>query len=141
MGPAIHNSPIISNLATVQASVPLSGQINVVGPNKINSSATFAASGQFEAVFTPAKANPIYIEYWSAEKNIRFKELANKEVLDTISNEESKELDTLIRLRRSEKYPRSADEILWQRRQQKTTRKLVEILREYVELHETQNYP
>jgi hypothetical protein len=75
--------------------------------------------------------------HWSAEKNARFKELARDEALRELSAEELAELESLTRLRRQEKYPRSPHEILWQRRQQKLTRSLVEALKAYVEFHET----
>ena len=74
---------------------------------------------------------------WSAEKNLRFKELARNEALQELSIEELAELESLTRLRRFEKYPRSAEEILWQRRQQDITRALVQKLKEYVDFHET----
>lgn len=75
-------------------------------------------------------------DFWSAEKNARFKELAREEAVRDLTVEEYKELEELSRLRRYEKHPRTADEILWQRRQQKLTRDLVEALKAYVEFHE-----
>jgi hypothetical protein len=82
------------------------------------------------------KVNAIPIERWDAEKNSRFKTLAREEALRELSIEELADLERLTRLRR-ERYPRSADEILWQRRQQKLTQTLVEALQAYVEFHET----
>jgi hypothetical protein len=82
-----------------------------------------------------ATTEPIMVETWSADKNIRFKELARDEALRELSIEELAELDSLTRLRRFAKYPRSAEEILWQRRQQNLTRALVRALQEYVEFH------
>src|ERR1035437_7549620 len=76
---------------------------------------------------------------WSAKKNIRFKELARDEALRELSIQELAELDSLTKLRRFAKYPRSAEEILWQRRQETLTRTLVQALEDYVEFHEATN--
>jgi hypothetical protein len=84
---------------------------------------------------------PVTIERWTAEANLRFKELARNEALRDLSVEEYKELEALTRLRRFEKYPRSAEEILWQRHQQQLTQGLVKALEDYVEFHETTRGP
>jgi hypothetical protein len=76
------------------------------------------------------------IERWSAEKGQRFRELALNESLGELSIADMAELEALTHLRRSEKYPRSADEILWHRRQQNVTKSLVQALQTYVEFHE-----
>ena len=83
------------------------------------------------------RVEAVDVDHWSAEKNARFKELARNEALGETSVAESAELESLTRLRRFEKYPRSADEILWQRGQQKLTRSLAQALEAYVEFHET----
>lgn len=75
-------------------------------------------------------------ERWSAEKNARFKELACMEALGDISVEGLAELESLTRIRRFARYPRSADEILWHRHQQNLARRLVQALKDYVEFHE-----
>ncbi len=85
------------------------------------------------AMATSVKAN--HNETWSAKKNLRFKELVRAEALGKIGIEEIAELEKLTRLRRFEKYPRSADEILWQRQQQKLTQQLLQSLEEYVDFH------
>jgi hypothetical protein len=77
------------------------------------------------------------IGQWNAEKNGRFRKLAREEALGELSIEELAELEALTRLRRAVIYPRTADEILWQRRQQSLTRNLVRALQAYVEFHET----
>jgi hypothetical protein len=79
---------------------------------------------------------PVDTEHWSAEKGQRFKYLAENESLGELSIEELGELESLTRLRRFEKYPRTADEILWHRRQQKVTSGLVQALQMYVDFHE-----
>jgi hypothetical protein len=86
-------------------------------------------------------AGIVDVERWSAEKNVRYKELSRNEALGQLSVEELAELDSLTRLRRFKKYPRSAEEILWQRHQQKLTRNLVQALQTYVEFHETSRSP
>ena len=73
---------------------------------------------------------------WDAEKNSRFKVLARKEALEDLSVEEFSELESLTRLRRLKLYPRTADEILWQRGQQKVTQGLVQALKAYVKYYE-----
>ena len=87
------------------------------------------------------RANSVDVDRWSAEHNARFKELARREALEELSIEELAELERLTNLRRFEKYPRSADEILWQRRQQKLTRGLVDALQAYVEFHQPTRRP
>jgi hypothetical protein len=77
------------------------------------------------------------LDCWDAENNLRYKELARDEALRELSIEELAELETLTRLRRFAKYPRSAEEILWERRQQKVTHGLVQAVQTYVEFHET----
>jgi len=72
---------------------------------------------------------------WSAEANIRFKELARKEVMGDVTPSEWAELDSLAALRRQAKFPLSADQILWQRKQSALTQNLLEALKEYVEFH------
>jgi hypothetical protein len=86
---------------------------------------------------TRLSVEPVEVDSWSAEKNTRFKQLAREEALRDLSIEEIAELEHLTSLRRFETYPRSADEILWQRHQQKLTRQLVQALQAYVQFHET----
>lgn len=78
---------------------------------------------------------------WGALANARFKELSREEALRDLSAAETLELDELTRLRRMAKYPRSAEEILWQRRQQKVTDALVNALKVYVDFHHGTNHP
>lgn len=79
-------------------------------------------------------------ETWTAGKGQRFRELALKESLDELSIEDQAELEELTRLRRSAKNPRTADEILWERRQNRVTNDLVHALQNYVEFHETSHH-
>lgn len=74
---------------------------------------------------------------WGAEANIRFKELARKEMMNNMTAVEWAELDSLAALRRQAKFPLSADQILWQRKQSALTQKLLEALKEYVDFHNT----
>ncbi len=50
--------------------------------------------------------------------------------------EEWAELDTLMALRREAKFPLSADQILWQRKQKSLTDNLLIALQKYAEFHE-----
>lgn len=74
---------------------------------------------------------------WNAAANARFKELTRQEALLELDVEEMIELEELTRLRRAARHPCSADEILWQRRQQKLTDSLLAALKAYVEFHQS----
>jgi hypothetical protein len=78
---------------------------------------------------------PVFHQKWTAEANLRFKELAHKDAMDQLTAREWAELDSLSALRREAKFPLSADQILWQRRQNALTEKLLSALKEYVEFH------
>jgi hypothetical protein len=82
------------------------------------------------------KVQPLDNDSWTAEHNARFKELVREEALRDLSIPELVELESLTRRRRFRKYPRSADEILRERQQQKLTRTLVLALKNYVQFHE-----
>lgn len=75
-------------------------------------------------------------EAWNPQREFRFKELSRSEALRELSIDELAELETLTRLRRHAKNPRTADEILWQRKQSRLTRDLVQALQNYVGFHE-----
>jgi hypothetical protein len=90
----------------------------------------------FAASDSTINVEHVDLHVWTAEKNARFKELAREEAIRDLPLEELAELDFLARIRRGEKYPRSADEILWGRRQEKLTLGLVNALEAYVEFHE-----
>jgi len=95
-----------------------------------------------QSIGAPSVFNAVVADdHWNAEKNWRFASLAKKEALESLSIEEQLELDRLTNLRRTEKYPRTADEILWQRRQQRLTHGLVEALEAYVSFHERSDTP
>lgn len=79
---------------------------------------------------------PTLHQKWGAEANIRFKELANKYAMDQLTAREWAELNSLSDLRRQAKFPLSADQILWQRKQNALTDKLLSVLKEYVEFHD-----
>lgn len=78
---------------------------------------------------------PVVHQKWSAQANLRFKELARKDVMDQLTASEWAELDSLSALRRQARFPLSADQILWQRKQNALTDKLLSALKEYVEFH------
>lgn len=136
---------------TITAKALFSSAMVVAIPGALNFSsntcmATATQTNRAEAISEQLKVSSIAsgmtvkaieVVRWSAEKNLRFKELARNEALQELSIEELAELESLTRLRRFEKYPRSAEEILWQRRQQDITRALMQKLKEYVDFHET----
>ena len=74
--------------------------------------------------------------WWSAEANLRFKELARKDAMGELTAHEWAELDSLLALRREAKFPQSADQILWRRKQKAVTENLLTALQQYVEFHE-----
>jgi hypothetical protein len=74
---------------------------------------------------------------WTGVEKARFGVLARGEALNELSIDQLIELETLTKLRRLQNYPQTADEILWQRRQEKITRSLVKALDQYVEFHQT----
>lgn len=80
-------------------------------------------------------------QHWNAEKAQRFKDLSRIEALGVLTVKELAELEALTRLRRFTKYPRTADEILWNRRQNSVTSGLVQAVQKYVEFHEATNHP
>ncbi len=73
---------------------------------------------------------------WTKSMAKRFRELARKEALGTISEAELAELEQLARDRRLLQHPRTVEEVLWETKQQAVTAKLVQALREYVEFHQ-----
>ena len=137
--------------ATIRATTVLTSALVAEVPDTVSSEANTHVDVPFESnglkVFVPVPeagtvtcAMVIEVpeaECWTAEKNARFKELARDEALRDLSVEELAELESLTRLRRLEVYPRSADEILWQRRQTRLTQGLVQALEAYVDFHET----
>jgi len=95
-------------------------------------STTFDSSNIVRSSLT---LGPTFHYAWGAEANIRFKELARKEVMDELTPVEWSEFNSLAALRRQAKFPLSADQILWQRKQNALTEKLLEVFKEYVEFH------
>jgi len=73
---------------------------------------------------------------WHAGNGKRFDELSLKESFENLSPDELAELNQLTRMRRAAKYPRTADAILWERKQRKITSRLIQALTEYVEFYE-----
>ena len=115
--------------------------------HSISSPTTFSISYHFVSNSTTASwesstiqsssvlLGPVVHTRWSAEANIRFKELARKDVMGELTAREWAELDSLLALRRQAKFPLSADQILWQRKQNALTDKLLSALKEYVDFH------
>lgn len=82
------------------------------------------------------RVSSVNLSRWDAQNKSRFKELSRREAMGSLNTTELEELEMLSSLRRANNFPRSAEEILWQRRQSKLTRTLVDALQEYVKFHE-----
>jgi hypothetical protein len=125
-------------VVTAQAGVSSGNGINV---DEIfsNTSGVFL-SGEDGSSLHDRKVQPMDNDAWTAEHNARFKELAREEALRELSIPELAELESLTRRRRFKKYPRSAEEILRERQQQKLTRSLVQALKDYVRFHEAASH-
>jgi hypothetical protein len=127
--PAIITTAFSVGSSALARSVRIDGESNIPEVS-IEDSEISSMDVQASSVFCDA-------EHWDSDKGRRFRELALRESLGTLSTEELADLELLTQLRRSEKYPRPADEILWHRRQRNVTRDLLHALRTYVEFHDT----
>ena len=137
---AVASSAVLTSSMVAEASnVVSSSGLNAVVENvsESNGTNTLFEEPQRDSGSSGTTVQTAAPDHWDAEKNERFKDLARGEVLRELSVEEEAELERLTWLRRVEQNPRPADEILWQRRQQKLTHGLVEALRAYVDFHET----
>lgn len=72
---------------------------------------------------------------WTKAMARRFRELARKEALGTIGDEEMQELERLTRDRRNLEYPRPGEEVLWEYNQREVTANLVQALKDYVRFY------
>lgn len=133
----IHNGTWFSSALSIAVPAVVScSSTAVVGEVSERSASEADLSAQSNASDITMRFN-YDAEVWDAEKNGRFRQLASKEAQAGLPVEEEAELDSLSRLRRTQKFPRSAEEILWQRRQQRLTHNLVHALQEYVQFHES----
>ena len=134
---AVSSSPIITAAYDV-----MSSSLNVSVPIDAQSNFSEVTVESLDLSSTNASISTeiLDVQHWSAEKGQRYKQLTLNEAFGKLSIEELSELETLTRLRRSEKYPRTADEILWHRRQRNLTQGLVQALQTYVEFHETPHH-
>lgn len=65
---------------------------------------------------------------WTNKEEKRYEKLTIKEALETISSEESKELNSLQKLRRNHLNPRSGEDIIFQYTLAKTDREMLNLL-------------
>lgn len=79
---------------------------------------------------------PVQGGTWDIGKGMRFSELSEKQIDGDILPEEYVEFESLAELRASNKNKRTADEILWERRQRVAFAGLINSLNKYVELYE-----
>jgi hypothetical protein len=131
---AVSSSAMVVVLPNVESSLADAPTPHVI---RTNETASDWSPPKIEAPETEPTIRVPIAEHWNVGKNAEFRKLAEKEALGNLTPEEALELDSLTRLRRQKNYPRTADEILWHRRQQKLTRGLLEALKDYVEFHET----
>ena len=76
---------------------------------------------------------------WTEKLEERFRELAKKEALATISIEECEELERLATARRQLTNPRTAKEITHEKAQSESLKRLLNALSEYIGSHEIKN--
>lgn len=133
LGSVITSALIATSPIVVRSGLALSGGVGAKAnlPRVVFSSFTGVRGSSSRVI----RVSPI--AQWNGKTNARFNELARKEALGGISIGELAELESLAALRRSEKSPRTADQILWDRRQEKITHDLIQALQAYVEFHET----
>ena len=72
---------------------------------------------------------------WTKQMAKRFDELSIMEAFGKISPEQMIELEDLAQDRRNLKYPRSAEEVLWEYRQRRITSNLVKAVQEYARFY------
>jgi len=101
-----------------------------------SNSSMFAAFGSVNSRSHTLVQSAEEPKIWKAEYNQRFEKLSRKEARDELTVAELAELEELTKLKRAKKSPRTADEILWHRKQQALTDSLLESLKKYVEFHE-----
>jgi CheY-like chemotaxis protein len=76
---------------------------------------------------------------WTHQMERQYWELSRLEVLQTISAEQSAQLDSLTKTRREVVYPRSVQEIAGEKQQQEALRQLLNALDRYIRAHESSN--
>jgi hypothetical protein len=136
------NALLNSAMFTV-ATDAVTSEFKVALANVTQSNLAEISLGSFGSSFVGSEntVKAVATQHWSAEKAQRFQQLSRIESLGELSIGELAELETLTRLRRFAKFPRTADEILWHRRQDKVTTGLVQALQKYVEFHEPYDPP
>lgn len=95
-----------------------------------------AAGGETPAIDDHIKVSvPVFD--WTDANEQRFGELAEKEALEELRDNDAVELEKLTQLRRSLKNPRPGVEILWEYEQRKLTLELLKALNRYVTFHKS----
>jgi hypothetical protein len=127
---SVGSALVLSATQVMSSGASISISSNIVS----SSSNTFWNSSNIQR--SSLSLNSVVHQKWSAQANIRFKELARKDAMDELTAREWAELDSLSDLRRQAKFPLSADQILWQRKQKSVTQNLLNAIKEYVEFHD-----
>lgn len=73
---------------------------------------------------------------WTETDHVRFQGLACKEATGAISYDEQADLELLSKKRRSNEFPRTGEEVIFEFRQMLVTQELVNSLRKFVSFYE-----
>lgn len=125
--------------ALLVASVTESSVADQAAPSVVvghfSDSETLSPGNVVEAEVRPTFIYNAIATEWTKAMAKRFSELARKEALGSISDEEMMELEGLTHDRRNLEHPRTADEVLWEVNQRHVTANLVQALKDYVQFH------
>jgi hypothetical protein len=92
-----------------------------------------------EAVGTTTIPFRVPIDRWTAVEEKRFLTLVKLEALNSISAQQSAELESLQSLRRNLHHPRTPEEIVWDYKNHQVTEKLLNALAAYVRFVQTES--
>lgn len=126
----------IGSALVLSATQAMSSETKLSLPYSFVSNSTTAIWDSSKVQSSSLALGQVVHQKWSAQANLRFKELARKDAMDQLTAHEWAELDSLSALRRQAKFPLSADQILRQRKQKAVTENLLNALKEYVEFHD-----
>ena len=138
--PTISVSTLLSPAPVVMASPASTDMLSAVAANQPGSSLD-DLTGNLTVSDLTFPISPSQPTEWSPAFKGRFAELVRKEALSQLTLEELAELESLTELRERTVYPRSASEILWERKSQKVTKELMKALEAYVEFHRPSHRP
>ncbi|HRT10329.1 MAG TPA: hypothetical protein P5233_18255 [Candidatus Paceibacterota bacterium] len=126
--PAVLAASLDDGTAVEQAMLPACVEHTSAPQDFQSSGFAQVEATQVRTYFQPASE-------WTKSMARRFRELARKEALGELNEDEAAELERLARERRELQHPRTVEEVLWETKQREVTGKLVQALRNYVEFH------